>query len=98
MRPWTLNPSSATDDNPLLSELGVYTVLEGYSEHALIPAESVSANNGGDGEQTTLDASSPRGSSEATSAAIVKRRRITHKLPIRKTSYAATWEKCSVST
>ena len=30
MRPWTLNPNDANVDNPLLSELATYYILEGY--------------------------------------------------------------------
>ena len=78
MRPWTLNPNDANADNPLLSELATYYILEGYEV----------GNAGPSG--LSLDPASL--ATDPRQDGAVSRKRITKKTPIRKQSYAATWE------
>ena len=76
MRPWTLNPNDANADNPLLSELATYYILEGYEV----------GNAGPSG--LSLDPASL--ATDPRQDGAVSRKRITKKTPIRKQSYAAT--------
>ena len=76
MRPWTLSPTDANADNPLLSELAPYYLLEGYEV----------GSAGASGLSLELAPSAPQQDGG------VSRKRIAKKTPIRKQSYAATWE------
>jgi hypothetical protein len=78
MRPWTLNPTDANADNPLLSELATYYLLEGY--------ELASAGTSGLSLEVAAPATLPQQDGS------VARKRIAKKTPVRKQSYAATWE------
>ena len=78
MRPWTLNPNDANADNPLLSELATYYISEGYEV--------------GNARSSGLSLAPASLDIDSRQDGAVARTRITKKTPIRKQSYAATWE------
>ena len=105
MRPWTLDPSIANRDNPLMSELGTYTILECFKEGlpgAAQPPNTLqkegtpsAAQEGIPGAAQSTSARETEDASSAVqspNASGVKKRRVAQKTPVQKQSYAATWE------